>query len=162
MITFSIIKNTLIDAGLRIVTILEFGMKSANECAPFGDDSCPLPNMSAIYADTSNIDDPIILGYMNNQQEAQPGEKRLYSLMSDGTLSFYAWLRADGTMSLGGEGNNLVRFTPLQSGINAKDQLIQTELEKIATAIGGLGGVYIPGMIETNISASEITEIKCI
>ena len=150
----------MITNGRRILKVLQFGAKTADECAPFGDDSCPVANLTAVYASTSNIAEPVIIGYLNLQQLAEIGEKRLYSIKTDGTLGFYCWLKNDGTMQLGGTAHNLVRYTPLASAINAKDALINTELGKIAAAIGSLGGVYTPGTVSTNITASKINEIK--
>jgi hypothetical protein len=162
VITFSTIKSSLIAQGQRILTLIQYGVKTANECAPFGDDSCPPANLTAIYAETSNAGDQVVLGYINLDQQAQPGEKRLYSLQPDGSLSFYAWLRYDGTMSLGGEDNNLVRYAALNEGIEAKDEKINAELAKIEVAIAALGGTYAMETVSTDISESKINEIKCI
>lgn len=152
----------MINTGQRILTVLQYGAKTANECAPFGDDSCPVPNLTAIYAETSNAGDQVIMGYINLEQQAAPGEKRLYSLQADGSLSFYAWLRADGSMSLGGEDNNLVRYTALDAGLSAQDDKINAELTKIVAAITALGGTYAMEEVNTDISESKINEIKCI
>lgn len=162
MISFSTYKSAVIANGKRILKVLQFGVKTAGECMPFGEDGSPLSNMMAVYAKTSNIAEPVIIGYINKNQLAQPGEKRIYSLRPDGTLSTYAWLHNDGTMELAGNGNNLVRYTALNNGLTAQDTAINTELTKIAVAIASLGGTYAPATINTDISESKINEIKCI
>ena len=165
MISQVTFKSAAKTAGYLVAKVLGYGNTplTADQASPFGIDSNPVQNMVAVYAETENVGDPVIIGYLIQNALTNPGETRLFSLNPvTGALSTYAWLRADGTMSLGGETNNLVRFAPLQSGINAKDELIQGELIKIAAAIAALGGAYEPGTIETNISGSEITQIKCI
>ncbi|HMI03736.1 MAG TPA: hypothetical protein VK541_14730 [Pedobacter sp.] len=162
MITYSTVKSTLIEKGTRILKVLQFGAKTADECAPFGDDSNPIANMTAIYAETSTVDEQVIIGYINTKQLAAPGEKRLYSLKNDKSISFYVWLRNNGILELGGDDHNLVRFEPLNQGIAAANGEINTELQKIQTAIIGLGGAYTAGHISTDIDAAKINEIKCL
>ncbi|MFN0254517.1 hypothetical protein [Pedobacter ureilyticus] len=140
--------------------MIQFGAKTADESAPFGDDSSPLSNMIAVYADTGEIGEPVIIGYLNEMQLAKPGEKRLYSLKSDGSLSFYAWLHNDGTMELGGKVDNLVRYIPLSTGLAKHNTELSAELAKISLAIGSLGGSYTPGAVTMDVSGSKINEIK--
>lgn len=160
MITFAKFASAVIDAGKRILKVEQFGAKTANEAMPFGDDSQPLADFIAIMADTSNIGEPVIIGYINKNQVAGPGEKRLYSLKGDGSESAYIWLKNNETLELNGSAHNIVRYTPLKAGIDAKDALIVAELAKIATAISSLGGVYVPGNISTDISNSKVDNVK--
>lgn len=162
MISFSTFKSAVIDAGQRILKVVQYGAKTAAECMPFGDDSNPVANMQAIYATTENIAEPVIIGYLNTQQLAGVGEKRLYSVGADGSVSFYAWLKNDGTLQLGGDVHNLVRYAPLNIALQQQDTAINAELAKIATAIGLLGGSYTPNEVSTDISGSKINEIKCL
>ncbi len=147
---------------MRFLKVIQFGPKTAGECMPFGEDGNPIANMSAVYAKTSNIAEPVIIGYINKKQLSLPGEKRLYSLNADGSLSTYLWLHNNGTMELAGNGNNLVRYAPLKSALGNQDDKINAELTKIAAAITTLGGTYVPVTISTDITDSKINEIKCI
>jgi len=160
MITLSKFKSSIISSGKRILKVFQYSAKTANECAPFGDDSNPISGMTAIFAETSEIGEPVIVGYVNEKQISAPGEKRLYSLKSDGSESIYIWLRNNGKIEMGGKSHNLVRYTPLNLGISDKDKLINLELVKIATAISTLGGSYTPSDITTDISDSKISEIE--
>lgn len=160
MITLSTISGAVVKAGSRILKIFQYGIKTADECAPFGDDSSPLEGMTAIFADTGEIGEPVIIGYMNEKQLAEPGEKRIYSLKATGEISFYAWLKNNGTMELGGTADNLVRYAPLNAGLSSHNTQVVAELNKIAVAIGALGGSYVPGLVGMNVSDSKIIEIK--
>lgn len=167
MITWSKVYNTLLDTvGRRIVRVYEIGPKTADQVAPFGDDSNPIQGMDAIYAESSNDGDPVILGYVNTKQLAAAGEKRLYSIKPKsltvpyGTISFYAWFRNNGTLELNGSADNLVRYAALNAALQAEVQRLNTELTKIQTAIGSLGGVYVMAPVSVDITASKINEIK--
>jgi len=162
MITFSKTKENIIKAFERSIKVFQFGAKTADVIAPFGDDSAPLKDMIALYAETSNMSESVIIGYINKNQIATAGEKRIFSLKPDGTLSTSIHLRTDGTMELGGNNDNAVRFTPLSSAFANKDVDINIELSKIATAISTLGGTYVPGTISTNITAAKVDEVKIV
>lgn len=162
LVTF---KSAVITAGYRIAKILGWGNipLTADQVSPFGIDSSPVKNMIAVYAETEEGGDQVIIGYFNRSVMAAPGETRLFSLdPATGNLSIDLWLRTDGTMELGGIGNNLVRYTALNAGIEEQNTKINAELLKIATAIATLGGAYTPEEVSTDISESEINEIKCI
>lgn len=160
MITFSKVKDFFIENGKRILKVQEYGAKTAKVSSSFGDDSQPLKNMTAIYARTAINSEPVIVGYINTNQIALEGEKRLFSQKPDGSLSFAIHLKNNGTCEIGGNAHNAVRFSPLKSGIDAKDNLINVELAKIATAIGSLGGSYVVAPVSTDITSSKIDEVK--
>lgn len=160
MITFSKVKDSIVELGKRILKVEQYGAKTAKVASDYGDDSQPLKNMTAIYAETAVNSEPIIVGYINTQQIAKEGEKRLYSQTPQGSLSFDIYLKNDGTCEIGGNIDNAVRFTPLNNGIILKDNLINTELSKIATAITALGGTYTPSAVATDLSLAKIQEIK--
>jgi hypothetical protein len=91
---------------------------------------------------------------------ADSGEIRLYSLDANKALKSFIWLKNDNTIEFNGNTYSMVRFEPLESGISAKDNLINIELGKIATAISSLGGVYVPASITTNISTAKNEDLK--
>ena len=160
MISTAKVKQWSIEKGKRILKLLQFGAKTAKVAAPFGDDSNPVKDMTAIFAETTASGEPVVIGYINTNQIAQEGEKRIFSLKEDGNLSTYIWLKNDETMEIGGNVDNAVRFSKLKEGIDAKDLLIVQELAKIATAIGSIGGTYVPGVVVTNIEAAKIKNVK--
>ena len=161
MITFSRVKSSLIEKGSRIIKVLQFGAKTAVQSSSFGDDSCPLNEMTAIYADTSEKSERLIIGYINKDQIASPGEKRIFSLNTDGSFSCSIHLKSDGVCEIGEALDFSVRHTQLNTSIAAKDALIITELGKIAAAINAIvPGSYTPGTISTDISSAKVEKTK--
>lgn len=161
MITFSKYFESTLEQGKRILKVLQFGTKTANESMPFGYDAQPIKEMTAIYADTSNNGENVIIGYINKNQIAKAGEVRLYSLDENNALKSFLWLKNDGTLELNGNTYTAVRFEPLQSGINAKDNLINIELGKIATVLNSLApGSYVVSPISTNITTAKSEDVK--
>jgi glutamate/tyrosine decarboxylase-like PLP-dependent enzyme len=157
MITFSKVRDFVIENGKRILKVQEYGVKTAKVASNYGDDSQPLKNMTAIYSPTAVNSEPVIIGYINTNQVAQEGEKRIFSQSLDGSLSFAIHLKTDGTCEIGGAVDNAVRFNALQSSLASSDTLLNAELAKIATAIGG---AYTFTPVNTNISSSKIDQIK--
>ena len=162
MITLAKTKSDTVKLGKRILKVFQYGAKTANECSPFGDDSNPIANMTAIFAETGEKGESVILGYINEHQLAKTGEKRLYSLKEDGSLSFYLWLKNNNTLEVGGNSDNLVRFTPLEEALMAQNAAINQELATISAAILPLGAVYVVTPVEIDITGSKIEEIKCL
>jgi len=160
MISFSKFKEAIIESGKRNLKVEQFGIKTADEVSPFGVDANPLKDMVAIYSDTTNASESVILGYINKNQLADSGEIRLYSLDSNKALKSFIWLKNDNTIEFNGNTYSMVRYEPLESGINAKDNLINIELGKIAAAISGLGGVYTPASVSTDISSAKNEDLK--
>lgn len=147
----------------RVFKVWEFGPKSAIEAAPFGDDGNPLQGMDAIYAYTSNDDEPVIIGYLNTGQQAQPGEKRIYSLKQIAgkpVLSAYVWLKGDGSMELNGKTDNAVRYAALNKQLAMHNQQLNAELTKIQAAITALGGQYLLKSVTMDISPAKIEDLK--
>lgn len=159
--TLSIVKENIIKAGKRALKVFEFGAKTADVVSDFGDDSSPLKDMIAIYGTTSESGDNIIIGYLNSNQISKPGEKRIFSLKEDGSLSFAIYLKNDGTCNIGGETDNMVRYAALNTAIQQQNTDINAELIKIQTAINALApGAYTPTPINIDLSLAKINEIK--
>ena len=137
------------------------------QLAPFGDDSCPIPGVKGVKARTSTDAYHVILGYFNRSNVAAAGEKRLYSVKSDGTISFYVHLKNDGSMVIGGDDDYMVRYSKLKEGF---DQLKSdfntfkaTHTHIGVTAGGGVSGIPSDGTpSEADISGCKIDEIKTI
>jgi hypothetical protein len=170
MISLSKYFSNLIDTkGRRILKVMGLvGAATADHSAPFGDDSCPVKGMDALYATTGSDELPVVIGYINFNQIAKEGEKRLFSLKKisnlDGSVtyveSFYAYFKNDGTFELGGKADNAVRYSPLNTALSNHNTNINTELTKIQVALTSLGGTYARGTLNLDISGAKIEEIK--
>ena len=160
MITLSKLKSVAIEQGQRILKVLQYGPKTANECGPFGLDSSPLPEYTAIYAETSNVSESLIIGYIQKNQIAQQGEARLFSLDSKGLLKSEIFCKADGTIILNGGGFNSVRYESLNSELQKLKTDINTELLKVQTAITTLGGTYANSPINLDLTTAKSDTIK--
>lgn len=161
MIYFSKFSDSLIENGKRILKFLQFGAKTADECLPFGIDSVPVKGMSTIYAETSNDAESLILGVINESQEAESGETRFYSMDENKAVKSVIFLKKDGTIEFNGNIYSMVRFEPLEAGLQNSDLAINTELIKIATAINAIvPGSYVPTPIQTNIDLAKFDKNK--
>ncbi len=161
MISLAKYFSSAIEQGKRILKVTQFGTKTAKECYPFGFDSQPLEGMTAIYSETSNADESVIIGYISKNQLAGKGESRMYSVDASGVPVAYILCDASGRISLNGNAYSSVRFENLVTGLNNQNNLINAEFAKIATAINALApGSYIPALVNTNISTAKSETVK--
>ena len=160
MITFAKVRSSTIEGGKRILKVLQFGTKTAKEVSPFGFDSSPLDNWTAIYSETTNKSDSVIIGYINQNAIAESGESRMFSLGSDGLVLGWVHLKKNGNLELNGGTYSAVRFENLVQAIDNQNVLINSELAKIAIALTALGGTYIVSNIMTNLTASQSSTVK--
>jgi hypothetical protein len=159
--------SNILDAfGHREVKVSGYGTVTADHVAPFGDDSCPVQGMDAIYSETDTDEQPVIIGYVNTNCLAGEGEKRCFSIRKneDGSYSqaFYTWMKADGTYEIGGNTNNLTQYAALNTALQLQISKMEEQLTLIAAGIAAGGGTYTPGDISLDISAAKINEIKCL
>lgn len=160
MNTFAKIKEVVLSGFKRTLKVEQFGVKTALESSPFGIDSSPIKDMTAIYSNTSNDAESVIIGYINNNQIAEQGETRLFSLDSSGNLKAFIHLKKDGVIELNGDSNFVVKYNELQNVLNTLATNINTENAKIAVAIGALGGSYVQTPITIDISTAKNETIK--
>jgi hypothetical protein len=147
----------------RIVKFLRFGksdVQTSMQAAPYGIDHNPIKDMIAIYGETAKNGDTVIVGYINKNAKAAEGELRLFSTDANGNEQTFIWLTSTGVLQLGGNADNVVKYTPLNSGLAAFQAQIQAQLVLIATGIASAGGTYTPGTLNINISSSKVTNLK--
>jgi hypothetical protein len=139
-----VISTELDNLQRRVVKILRYGksdVQTSDQIAPHGIDSNPVKDMIAVYAETGQKGETIIAGYLNRNVLAAAGETRIYSTNTNGELQIYAWLKADGTMELGGNAKHLARFEELKSGFDT----LKTDLNDLKTKWNTFATAYIPG-----------------
>lgn len=125
--------STAIEKGFRRIKATVYGetdIRTPRQIAPFGIDSNPVKDMTAIYLDTNKKGKPVILGYFNRQLIADTGELRLYSADEEGEEQIFIHLKNDGTIAVGGEDDNMVRFSKLKEGFDA----LKVDHNKLVTA----------------------------
>jgi hypothetical protein len=150
------IKSTFFEETRRIIKTLVYGfddIKTGYEAAPYGTDSNPIAGMVAIYAETSEKGNQVIVGYLNKNQLAGPGEHRIYSTDSDGNLKFSIWLKADGTCEIGGNTHHLTQFEALKTGF---DQLVSD----FNAHVHASNGVPPTTPSVASVNSAKIAELK--
>lgn len=151
------------DAKNRIVKFLGFGkgdVQSQKEAAPYGTDSNPIKNMVAIYAQTANGSESVVIGYINKNQLADVGEHRIYATNSDGDLQGSIWLKKTGAIELkaSGDTSQLIKLNSGSSkavlGDKTKDVL--TDISTVLTAINTWGATVVPPLPDQTSTIAQI------
>lgn len=105
----------------RLVKVLRFGRNDVQtpiQAAPPFIDAGPLKNMAAVYGATADKGTPVIIGYLNKDQIADVGELRLTCFDSNGAEQNYVFLRNTGNIEIGGDNDNMVRYSKLEQAFN--------------------------------------------
>lgn len=155
--------SSVIEKGRRIIKVLRYGksdIQTAFEALAPGDDSPPIKDLRAIYSPTTEKGKAVIIGYINKNQIASPGEKRLYATSPLGTELGYIYLTRLGQLELNGNVNSAVKHEPLQAAITAYNAQIVKELGFISAAITSLGGSYTPGTLQPDITLAKSLKVK--
>jgi len=162
-ITLAKVRDSFVEKGKMIIKALTYkGASTAKQIGPFGIDSNPMDNYTAIYADTTNINESVIIGYINKHFITEKGEIRIYSLDANSTVKSYVYAKKNGNLELNGNAYTGVRSEPLNDLLAQQVVDMNIELGKIATAISGVGGVYTisPISIDTTNVSSETVKLK--
>ena len=165
--------STKLDEARRFVKYLRLGKSNTQtsfQVAPHGFDSNPVKDMVALYAETGEKGRTVIVGYINKNQIAAIGETRIFSTDSGGELQTFIWLKADGTMQIGGDADNMVRFSKLKESIDElKNDL--TTLKQVfsswvtvpndgGAALKAASATWAGTALTKNIDDAKIEEIK--
>lgn len=147
----------------RILKFLGFGksdIQTAPEASAYGLDSNPIKDMVAVYSPTATKGSAVIIGYINKNQKALPGEFRIFSTDAQGAEKFYVWLRDSGKIEIGGTTNYAVKYKELKEELdklqeNFNKHLIEfnTHTQVVTVTPSGLiaGPPSVPSQ-ETNTS----------
>lgn len=154
-ITTAIVDSSTNDEQ-REVKVQQFGPKTAIESSPYGIDSNPLKGMTAVFSESSESGEQIIIGYINEKAIAEAGETRIYCDHKDG----FIYLKKNGSIEIGGSEKNLVKYQDLNQKLLQMVQDLNQELIKIASGISTAGGSYVPDPIQIDISSAITENIK--
>jgi len=147
----------------RILKFLRLGksdVQTAYEAMPYGVDSVPIKDLKAVYSKTGTNGETVLVGYINVNQIAKPGEHRIYATDENGNEQLFLYLKNDGTAEFGGNVDNMVRYIPLDVAMANLASFLNVEYGKIAAGIAAAGGTYTPGTANIDISGSKIDEIE--
>lgn len=160
MIRIGVLNSSWIEGGRRIIKSFVRSKKDVHtsfQTASWGDDSNPVESAKIIHAETST-DETIILGVINTGQKCAPGEKRIFATNASGDEVVDIYLRNDGTIEIAGIGDNIVKYTPLNTALTNYNNALNAELAKIAAAIPS--GGYVPLPLTINISGAKSSKLK--
>jgi hypothetical protein len=161
MVTLAKVRDTFIEKGKLIIKSLTLkGATTAKQVTPFGIDSNPLDNWTAIYADTTNAGEAVILGYINKNYITEKGEIRIYSIGDDQAVKAHAYARKDGVLELNGDDFSAVRYQNLKTQIDILQSQINSQWPLIATGIATGGGAYSPTNVNVDFSNTESATVK--
>lgn len=135
MISLSRVK----EATNEFVKVLRFGkkdVKTPNHVTPHGIESKPVRGDLAVHAATTNDNETVCLGYIKNCQKVGVGETCVYATDSEGNRVFEVYLKADGTVEIGGNSDNAVMFDKLKSALDSFAAELNTKLATQLTAAG--------------------------
>jgi hypothetical protein len=122
----------------KVLRLGQSDVQSGFVSAPFGYDGNPTKGYRAIFSDTGNAGEPVILNFISRKNKAQIGEVRLHSEASNGDEKAYIYLRADGKFELLGNANFSVKFNELETAFN-----------KLKKSFNDFASVYTPGSPST-------------
>lgn len=166
-----VISTQLDNLNRRLIKVLRFGRSDVQtpfQALPHGIDSNPVKDWLAVYSETTEKGKPVIIGYINPDQLAEVGGTRIYSTDSDGAVQFAIYLRADGTCEVGGDTDNMVRYSELETAFNTLrddfNTFVNTTYNLHQHPTAGVGAPSPPTVTgqqsNADISGAKIDEVK--
>lgn len=151
------------NAKERLVKFLGWGkndVQSQKEASPYGTDSNPIKNMVAIYAQTANGSESIVIGYINKNQLADVGEHRIYATDSDGDLKGSIWLKKNGAIEIKATGDTTqpIKLNTGQYKAVLGDKLTTTlnDVVSLLSVINIWGQTVTPPLPDQTTAISQI------
>ena len=111
----------ILDIASGFIKVLRFGKEDIVTplvSLPYGIDSKPIKNKRGVISDTRKKGKNVILGYLLESEKTESGEIRLYATDDDAVEKFYVHLKKDGTCEIGGDVDNMVRYSKLETAFN--------------------------------------------
>lgn len=161
------VNSTFLKAVRWIKYFIAGSVGEALQIAPFGDDSTPPKNTKGVFTSTYSVENPVILGYFNRNQITTEGEKRIFSVKTDGTVATYVYCKKDGILELGGNANFAVKYNELKTELDklktSTNNLINAFNTHVhATAAVGLPSppTTVPNVIPATSNSSDFSSVK--
>lgn len=135
----------------RVAKFLRYGKNDTQtslQAAPPGVDANPIRDMIAVYAPTSEKGDTVVIGYINKNQVAEPGEHRIFSTDASGVVKASLHLKANGVIVITGESieflgdaKTLAKFEELKDGFDQLKDDLNNHIQNWNT----FAAAYTPG-----------------
>lgn len=162
------------DSGKRrLIKLLRMGREDIQECvqsSPAGVDSSPVKNMRAIYGSTTERGKNYVIGYLQKEQLAEPGETRFFSVNDSGELKAWMWLKKDGTIEILGVDDNLIKYAQTAATIKEIQDDIAALKEVFSTwvplptdggaALKAAAATWFAQPLIEDISGAKFDEVK--
>lgn len=164
--------ETFIEEGRRIVKILRNGrddVQTSKQVTPFGFESNPTSNSIGLYTSTATRNRTYVMGYIAENVDTEVGETRIYSTNDDGEIQISFHFKNDGTVEMGGDADNLMRYNELKSAFDELRDDFNSLVNAYNTHVHpgvtpGNGATVITATTATpssaDMSASKINELK--
>ncbi len=150
MFTAIINSTSFNNAKNRIIKFIGWGPNDVKQCAesmPYGLDSNPINNFTAIYIQSSS-GKMVVIGYINPNQKADTGEFRTYSTDKDGNLKGSIWLKNTGEIDIlaTGDTQQIIKLNSGSSKAVLGDKLTTTlnDIVTVLTAVNTWGLTVTP------------------
>ena len=173
MVKFTRVNDSFTEKTKRFIKVLGFGkndVQTPDQIAPFGIDSNPVKGMLAVQIESSVIGESVVMGYIHKDVIAAKGETHIFSTDEDGVEQFRIKLRDNGTVEIGGDADNAVRYSKMAERVDELKGDLNDLKQVFASWIvtpqdGGLAlktalATYFATPIAKQISAAKIDEIK--
>lgn len=135
----------------RVAKFLRYGKndtQTALQAGPYGVDANPIKDMIAVYAPTSEKGDTVVIGYINKNQVAEPGEYRIFSTNENGQVQASVHLKANGVIVITGQSieffgdeKTLAKFQELKEGFDQLKEDLNNHIQNWNT----FATAYTPG-----------------
>lgn len=147
--------NAKIDAYITGVIESRFDYNiSARLYGPAGDDSPPLDDDRIALMKIDGSGKWVAVGVLVKSDNAEPGEKKLYSRDANGNVKAEIYLKKDGVMELNGNADFAVSHTDLNTAL----QVLVTAINaNFATKLDGGGAT---GILTLDISGAKVAGVK--
>lgn len=147
----------------RIVKVLTLGRSAVSEAfevSPHGISASAPKGAKAVFSESMGNGEKLLLGYLNtNQGGVESGGFKIYATDDNGEEQIFIYLRPNGQIEFGGNDDNLVRFSDLETAFNQLKQDFNTHTHAGITS--GPSSTPPPTVTSTaDIAPAKINEFK--
>lgn len=151
--------------------IFKNAVEETKQAPPFGFDSVPTKNWIAVLSETMSNEDPVIIGYLNQNalSDLKEGESMIFNTDANGAIQGKIIMRNDATIQMLDGEDFAVRYTELEAAFNQLksdfDNLVTTFNTHVHPGVtAGSASTLVTTTTgqssEADISGAKVDEIK--